>query len=69
MLMKLCLIIVEKKHASHALAATEEMQTETQKDQSIVNEINKQQVLVQYLKVRNVLQVLLCTFQIFLSFF
>ncbi|KAL4220856.1 meiotic chromosome condensation [Mactra antiquata] len=43
-------IFVEKKHAAHALTATEALETETQKDQSAVNELSKQQILVQYLK-------------------
>ena len=43
--------ITEKKHANHALTTTEAMQTSTQKDPAVVNEISKQQILVQYLKV------------------
>ncbi|KAL4230254.1 meiotic chromosome condensation [Mactra antiquata] len=41
---------VEKKHAAHALTATETLETETQKDRSAVDELSKQQILVQYLK-------------------
>ncbi|XP_053379231.1 condensin complex subunit 1-like [Mercenaria mercenaria] len=43
-------LFIVKKHASHALSATEAMQTDTQRDPAVVNEIAKQQVLVQYLK-------------------
>lgn len=43
-------IFMEKKHASHALTTAEAMQAESQKDPAVVNEISKQQILVQYLK-------------------
>jgi hypothetical protein len=47
------LYVSERKHASHALTATEAMQTDTQTDPTVASEIAKQQILVQYLKVSN----------------
>ncbi|XP_060583069.1 condensin complex subunit 1-like isoform X2 [Ruditapes philippinarum] len=43
-------LFIERKHASHALTATEAMQTDTQTDPTVASEIAKQQILVQYLK-------------------
>jgi len=52
--------LVEKKRALRALSAEVTLQGDSQKDTTQAQEIAKQQVLVQYLKVRNC-----CSFVLF----